>query len=373
MFRFTAPMAVDEVQVPVGAELLWGTQRHGRTVIVRGRHRAAMGLAGSASAVITVALHDPDTPWIEVTPLLSASGAATASAPWLFRGTSAARRSLETGLTELTRQVLTRQRRNRCFSCHHALPLALSVTEASRRGFVVPRALLDQLATHTLTLQRSDGGFFFPDHAFYGKILTSIVGTFALRAIGNLADPTVRNAIGRGVRFLLPHQEETGAWRPDFMYPPLLIGRSAPTWLMVQLLGSLRRQGLPIDEPALRAALAGAQAWFNDASGSRFEPDLFAGLCLPYAGTFPEEDRATRLQNLRIGRSQLTPARDRALCSLFDRLLIDLSPNVPPAHASDPGGFSTIATEPLSQAIWRLYGAISRQQPAEQSVEECRW
>ncbi|MFZ2958019.1 MAG: hypothetical protein WA705_14120 [Candidatus Ozemobacteraceae bacterium] len=338
---FLATTAVDLLRIPVVSEKLWGLDRIGRTVSVRSDH--AMNVAtreGSASWIIIPLadgacrrirlwsiLSDPRFP--ESSRIAGIKGDINGDAggegsieresyiddqidkgrsihpnierdgDWVVEGISGVHREQEHLLERLAKNVAERQSREGCFSCHELIPLGTAAIAARDLGLRIPEELLASLTKDLGGMQYPDGAFRFPRRPEYGEVTPTVAAAVFL-GWSRRWKPEAASMLVRAVRFLLTRQSDDGSLRPDFTFPPWMLGTSFSTRMFLEALCQAElifsRNGR-LENSEFSTAKMRARDWIASRSeealiAGRFDESLFA---LPYGGTIGEASRTARI------------------------------------------------------------------------------
>jgi hypothetical protein len=166
----------------------------------------------------------------------------------------AIRSSIKKSLSLLSSSAdFSRGQRN-CFTCHHVSFPALAANAAWRRGFEVDRTSLDAQLKRTHDELTSDIARFLGGRFPNGKGDQIGHSLWLLKDLGWEPDQTTTDSI----LFLLEHDKEFDAWKPETARPPTVGSPFTTTFVVLQAIEAYRQVGLGYE---IRQRRPAAVAW----------------------------------------------------------------------------------------------------------------
>lgn len=222
---FSQSWSFDQIELPSVSEQLWGKARQCRAAIIKTAGRSFISRLSADSERLMFNLDGVISSQAQVIELLKVDAARPEGAAPVFAATPARIRMIEDELKELADAVLRFQKRNSCFSCHTALPLALTCKVAAASGYRVPDNILNQIGSNIAGMQSYDGSYSFPKHPDYGTISTTLCAGAIMAIISDFSSQFLESL--HKIRLLLPEWlDDDGLLKSDFYFRPLFIGQA---------------------------------------------------------------------------------------------------------------------------------------------------
>jgi len=221
--HFDQSWSFDSIELPAVSQNLWGDNSQYRAAVIKIADRSFISRLNDDKSRLTFKLHGATGNQVQIRPIFKIDKAERTGGPPLFIATPARIRMLEDELKELADSVLLFQQRNSCFSCHTALPLAITCKVAAASGLRIPDTTLIQIGSEIAAMQAYDGTYHFPQHPDYGVIsptlcagtIMAIISDFSGQYLGNL----------HRIQLLFPGWlDDDGMLKSDFYFRPLFIG-----------------------------------------------------------------------------------------------------------------------------------------------------
>ncbi len=124
--------------------------------------------------------------------------------------------AIRRGLWRLEQGAASYVTHRQCFSCHHQALTLAAFAAATRRGFRVPAALVQEQTAFTLATFQDRHADLRKGQNVGGRNTTVAYALFTLQSVGHPPDDTT-DAL---VDFLLVRQEKDGGWPPVTRRPP---------------------------------------------------------------------------------------------------------------------------------------------------------
>jgi hypothetical protein len=221
--RFDQSWSFDSIDLPAVSQNLWGDNSQCRAAVIKIAGLSVISRLNDDKSRLKFKLYGATGNQLQIRPLSKIGTEERTGAPPLFVATPARIRLLEDELKELADSVLLFQRRNSCFSCHTALPLAITCKVAAASGLRIPDTTLIQIGSEIAAMQAYDGTYNFPQHPDYGVISPTLCAGTIMAIISDFSGQYLENL--HKIRLLFPGWlDEDGLLKSDFYFRPLFIG-----------------------------------------------------------------------------------------------------------------------------------------------------
>ncbi|GAB4279535.1 MAG: hypothetical protein Kow0029_23520 [Candidatus Rifleibacteriota bacterium] len=298
---FAERLAIEQLRLPAISEQLWGAGQRCGAVAVSAGTITYMGSTPAGSDSILIELNGNICDKLDLVPLYLEPTTENSIGHIEIKAVRETKKILENKLRNLTLSVIDFQKRNNCFSCHTAFPLALALSEADRKGLKIPQTEIEKLGESLCSMQSADGSYHFPDQPDYGTIspticagaICSLLVRFDKRLLVNLDR----------IMFLLPGWlDEQGNLKSDFFFKPLFLGQSTSTAFEALIIAAVYYYepsitGI-IPNDSLRQRLNYLNIKNRISNKTSLIQDLVLFLGIPYVGQINDEQKSMLVEKL---------------------------------------------------------------------------
>lgn len=243
IIKFRQQLAFDEVHLPAISEELWGRGNLCRAALLEASNQQYISAAQKDKNPIIFRPDAIASSSLLITPLIvvkhdGETGNETSSPLIKIIAVPAAYRHLEHRLAKLASKVSDFQQKNRCFSCHTALPLAMTFQAAANRGLHIDQDAILQVGREIAGLQQSDGSYFFSQEPAYGTIMTTLCAGATMALISDFSAEFTMNLI-KIMPLLKDWQNRDGITDSDFFFRPFFVGQPTAAALEAIIINNL--------------------------------------------------------------------------------------------------------------------------------------
>ncbi len=236
--RFSQSWSFDSIDLPTVSPVFWGDNVQCRTAVIRTERHSFISRLSDDESRLIFSLNGTTSQQIQLVPMFKTGTERRTGEPPIFTATPERIRLLEDDLKELAESVLSFQKRNSCFSCHTALPLAITCKVAAASGLRIPDTTLSQIGNDIAGMQSYDGVYHFPQHPDYGAITPTLCAGTVLAIMSDFSGQYLENL--RKIRLLLPKWlDDDGLLKSDFYFRPLFIGHKTNLLFEAMILQAL--------------------------------------------------------------------------------------------------------------------------------------
>jgi len=236
--QFSQSWSFDNVDLPSVAQDLWGENNQCRAAVIKIDNKSFISRLSDDENRLYFNLHGATTSQWQIIPVFTVNTKRSPGESPVFVATPARIRKLEDELKELADSVLRFQQRNSCFSCHTALPLAITCKVAAASGMRIPSTSLNQIGSDIAGMQSFAGSYHFPQHPDYGVISPTLCAGTIMAIISDFSGQYLENL--NKIRLLLPDwTDDDGLLKSDFYFRPLFIGHKTNTLFEAMILQTL--------------------------------------------------------------------------------------------------------------------------------------
>ncbi|MBU1106255.1 MAG: hypothetical protein KKB51_06280 [Candidatus Riflebacteria bacterium] len=222
---FLQSWSFDQLHLPAVSETVWGNAKQCRAAIVKTGGRSFVSKLSKDETVLLFNLNGAVDDKLQIIPLLQVNTLLPAKGKTQLSATPARIRMIEDELKILAESVLHFQQNNNCFSCHTALPLALSCKVAAASGYRIPEETMTRIGQSIAKMQNASGAYRFPDHPDYGLISTTLCAGVIMAMLSDFSSQYLENL--QKIRRLMPDWlDDDGLLKSDFYFRPLFIGHN---------------------------------------------------------------------------------------------------------------------------------------------------
>jgi hypothetical protein len=236
--RFSQSWSFDSIDLPAVSANLWGQDNQCQAAVLKIDGHSFISRLNDDESRLKFSLRGATSNLLQIIPVFITTSNGQTGDPPLFVATPARIRLLEDELKELADSVLLFQQRNSCFSCHTALPLAITCKVAAASGLRIPDATLSQIGSDIAGMQSYDGIYYFPQHPDYGVISPTLCAGTVMAIISDFSGQYLENL--HKIRLLLPDWlDDDGLLKSDFYFRPLFIGHKTNMLFEAMILQTL--------------------------------------------------------------------------------------------------------------------------------------
>ncbi|EKD80985.1 MAG: hypothetical protein ACD_39C02058G0002 [uncultured bacterium] len=235
---FLQSWSFDRIELPSVSEQFWGEAKQCRAAIIKVAGRSFVSRLSNSENQLQFNLAGVVCKEFQIIPLLKVGTVRPAGDVPKFDATPARIRMIEDELKELAESVLHFQKRNNCFSCHTAMPMALTCKVAAAYGYRIPDSTLSQIGSSIAGMQSYNGSYSFKEHPDYGTITTTLCAGAIMAIISDFSSQFLENL--QKIRRLLPEWlDDDGRLKSDFYFRPLFIGHKTNMLFEAMILQTL--------------------------------------------------------------------------------------------------------------------------------------
>jgi len=236
--RFKQSWSFDSIDLPTASQELWGDDRLCLTAVITIAGRGFISRLNHDKTRLRCNLYGATGSQLQIRPIFKTGKAGQPGTPPLFVATPARIRHLEDELKELADSVLSFQKRNNCFSCHTALPLAIACKAAAASGLHIPNTTLNQIGSEIAAMQSYDGTYHFPQHPDYGVIAPTLCAGTIMAIFSEFSGQYLEHL--HKIKLLIPDWlDDEGLVKSDFYFRPLFIGHKTNILFEAMILQTL--------------------------------------------------------------------------------------------------------------------------------------
>lgn len=369
LVSFGQTWAFDQITVPSVSTRLWGKGNRCSAATMKIGNRYFVSAIASGSDHLTFMLPGISSDSLLLTAIMTGENPATETAEENieFVAVPAQIRFIEDELNTRIDEVLAFQQQHNCFSCHTALPLALSCKNAGARGYRVNREKVTQFGDSIGKMQLANGMFNFPSHPDYGTITTTLCAGAILAMLSDYSDSYLSQL--QKILDLLPGWlDKDGLTRSDFYFRPLFIGQPTSALFETLIVSTLyfRSAEDPQHESSdqLRQRLLRLGNWARTLANEPVHRRIIIMAGMPYLFQFDSSERATVINQLHLLLSNEPEGKRPDIRSLARLVMSKIAPENLIAASSDR------PPQNLGEKIWLIFEQIVSFLPIKANKEE---
>ncbi|MEW6709072.1 MAG: hypothetical protein AB1403_04550 [Candidatus Riflebacteria bacterium] len=360
--RFSEEIALSLLKIPVVSTSFWGQNMACRAATLKINDQSFIASAKPGEVYLIFKLDHQICREAFLTPVFIESTDKQGDSPAYFEARNAEIRRSELELFRQSREILQFHEKNRCFSCHTLLPLAITINQADQKGIGIPLEEIEKIGESLTAMQNPDGSFFFPEQPDYGKITTSLCAG-AIFSILLRFDRRLIVNLQRLKRLLPSWTDEENDMKSDFFFRPLFLGKVTSALFEALIISSLYyhqtaiTSEMPDDE--LRQRLIHLNRRFKIDLTMPFGQNLIILLGLPYFGQISDHQIQPVLDSMDQWQQTESQA-NRPDCAAISALIMK--------RLNNEKGLQQIkllqtANQTLSQKIWLNLIRVLQSQP----------
>ncbi|MFZ5952409.1 MAG: hypothetical protein ACOYXC_17035 [Candidatus Rifleibacteriota bacterium] len=361
--RFSEEIALSRVKIPVVSTSVWGPNLACRAATLKINGQSFIASAKPGEIFLIFKLDHQICREAYLIPVFLEATDKHDDSPAQIEARKAEIRRSELELFQQSREILQFQEKNRCFSCHTLLPLAITINEADKKGIGVPLEEIEKIGESLTAMQNPDGSFFFPEQPDYGKITTSLCAGAVFSILLRFDRRLIVN-LQRLQRLLPGWADEENDMRSDFFFRPLFLGKVTSALFEALIIAALYyhqtaiTSELPDDE--LRQRLIHLNRRFKIDLSVPFGQNLILLLGLPYFGQISDHQIQPVLDSMlqwQQAESQASRPDCAAISALITTKLTDNEKGLQQVKLLQT------ANQTLSQKIWLNLIRVLQSQP----------
>lgn len=222
--RFAEEWSFDQIEVPAVSQTFWGNRLTHSAATLKAGDKPFVSAISSGSSHMKFSLAGLITSEIEIIPLLTSEESEILAGDFLFSAVPATIRKIEQKINDSLDQEILFIRKNNCFSCHTALPLAMACKSAGAEGLQPDLQKIRDFGLAISKTQQPNGSFFYPAHPDYGVITTTLCAGVILAFLSDFSDDFISQL--QNIFNLLPGWlDNNGLAQSDFYFKPVFIGQ----------------------------------------------------------------------------------------------------------------------------------------------------
>lgn len=214
------------ISIPSVSDKIWGNNCRYNAAIIEFNGKKHIISCSDKQSYMELNLPTDSIKEITLTPLSFSETSSNNSNPAetrspIFTATQEKTKFIEDKLLNISQNELNKITQNNCFSCHTAIPLAMAINTARRKGYNIPLENGEKLLNKIKNIQNRDGSFYFNNHPSYGKITPTLVAGFIAATLADFAPDaflSVANNISSYINNYFHIYPES---KSDFLYEPL--------------------------------------------------------------------------------------------------------------------------------------------------------
>lgn len=369
LVNFDQTWAFDEITVPSVSTRLWGKGNRCAAATMQIGSRYFVSAIASGSDRLTFVLPGITSDSLLLTAIMTIEnkGSASEDGNIEFVAVPAQIRSIEDELNTKIDEVMAFQQQHNCFSCHTALPLALSCKNAAARGYRVNREKVVKFGDSIAGMQHANGMFNFPSHPDYGTITTTLCAGAILAMLTDFSDSYLSEL--QKILHLLPGWlDNDGLTRSDFYFRPLFIGQPTSalfeTFIVSALYFRSAENAQHESSDQLRQRLLRLGNWARTLANEPVHRRIIIMAGIPYLFQFDSTEKAAVINQLHLLLSNEPEGKRADIRSLARLVMGKIAPENSTAGSSDR------PPQNLGEKIWLIFEQIVSFLPIKAKKEE---
>ncbi len=252
-----------------------------------------------------------------------------------FEATISKTKEIEDELLLMSNKEISNIKKNKCFSCHTLIPVALTLKTAKSKGFNIENSKVEELFDSISEVQKDNGSFFFESQPIYGVRTTTLSCSYIISLLADFS-PQKFLKIGEKISdyFVVTHKSD-GIIQPDFIFKPFF--NEVTTSILFEI---IFRKTLYLNQRNNEEANKKSNYLLNLAVQYKnidFINKLILLTGIPYSYQFKPGERARILEELKqnfvLPKGQLTAKLRILILYTFNRIAPDDS--LPPMMSFD--------------------------------------
>ena len=298
-FSFNETWIFNDILIPVCSSKIWGDNKAHNVAIIEFNNEKHIISAKQGEKYL---LFLEDTKPINSFILTSISNSfeqIEESLP-IFRASQAKTKEIEDELLLASNNELELIKKNKCFSCHTLIPVALSLKTAKDKGFNIDNKKVEELFDSISELQKENGSFYFETEPTYGERTTTLSSAYIISLLSDFSNDKFVNIGEKIYLYLRKIEKNDDIIEPDFIFKPFFNNETTPILFESIFLKTFYLNTRAVKEEAnkranslLKIAVAKKEYSFID------KLILLSGV--PYSYQFTSNKRKELLEELKRG------------------------------------------------------------------------
>lgn len=224
---FNENWTFNDILIPVCSSKIWGDNKVHNVAIIEFNNEKHI-LSAKQGDKYLLFLEDTKPINSFILTSINNSSEQIEEASLIFRATQAKTKEIEDELLVASNNELERIRKNKCFSCHTLIPVALSLKTAKDKGFNIDSKKVEELFDSISELQKENGSFYFETEPTYGERITTLSCAYILSLLSDFSNDKFVN-IGEKIYLYLGKIEKNDEIiEPDFVFKPFFNDETTP-------------------------------------------------------------------------------------------------------------------------------------------------
>lgn len=328
LVRFAEEWSFDQIEVPAVSQSFWGNRLTHSAATLKAGDQPFVSALSSDSSHLKFNLAGVKTSEIEIIPLLTSDQSTTIESDFIFLAVPAKIREIEKKINDSLDQEILFIRKNNCFSCHTALPLAMACKSAGAEGLQPDLQKIRDFGLAISKTQQPNGSFFYPAHPDYGVITTTLSAGVILSFLSDFSDDFINQL--QNIFNLLPGWlDNNGLAQSDFYFKPVFIGQLTSALFESIIINTLycKTAGIPQESHELmRQRLVRLSNWATDQTAEPLHRQIIMMAGIPFFYNVSIEERSTLATQLTDMLNNEPEGRRTEIQALTRMVLKRLSP-----------------------------------------------
>lgn len=215
------------ISIPMHSFKFWGNNdTHNAAIIIIGNEKHIV-YSKNGSKYLDYLEKTMPTNCITIVSLNTSSDETEETAPY-FTAVLEETQKIETEIDTILNNETDRLNKNRCFSCHTAIPTATVIKEAQNKGFKINKESVTALLNQYSQFQNENGSFYFEQEPTYGVKTTTLSGVFIISLLSDFMRKTFEKVAIKAMNYLSVPATSTTPICSDFIFEPFFNDTTTP-------------------------------------------------------------------------------------------------------------------------------------------------
>ena len=282
--NFKEQTKIEKLIIPSNNNSVWQSQKSCICAVATANNIKRISSISASNTELIFDFEKKDIKQIIIKPLLFSDKKIVSKIKKIkVSGISTLEAKFQSNLKAHAEEIIDFQQRNKCFSCHSAIPFSLACEEAAYQGLTIPEKQIELMLEQINDFQENDGAYKFNSDPEYGKITTTLSAGFISSTLAKLIakpNPNIRKIFQQ-----LPlWQDKDGSLRHDFIFLPIFNSQITSAFLESRFISNLLYNEFSKNEEIgfLYERLGWLQSWAKKNSRLDNPSDLLFPLGIPY-------------------------------------------------------------------------------------------